>query len=278
MTATTNPLGRRERPFPRRAPETLARLRDEVRRLERVIGPDAGTDGDSKPVALGVADIDRHLPWGGLARGALHEVIAEDAGAAVGFAALLAARLAAARVAAARVANDDAGMVLWCEGARTLDAGALYAPGLARFGLAPERVICVRARTDRDALWALEEGIRAGLAAVVGEIGAVTPTESRRLQLAAEAAGVTVLLLRPKAAAAVPSAALTRWRLGALPGATTPGMPGVGRACWRAELFRCRGGAAGAWEVEWRDETGDLALAAPIRDRPDRARPARLAG
>ncbi len=268
MTATTSPLGRRERPFPRRAPETLARLRDEVRRLERVIGPDAGADGDSKPVALGVADIDRHLPWGGLARGALHEVIAEDAGAAVGFAAML----------AARVANDAAGMVLWCEGARTLDAGALYAPGLARFGLAPERVICVRARTDRDALWALEEGIGAGLAAVVGEIGAVTLTESRRLQLAAEAAGVTALLLRPAAAAAVPSAALTRWRLGALPGATTPGMPGVGRACWRAELFRCRGGAAGAWEVEWRDETGDLALAAPIRDRPDRVRPARRAG
>ncbi len=267
MTATTSPLGRRERPFPRRAPETLARLRDEVRRLERAIGPGAATDGDPKPIALGVAEIDRHLPWGGLARGALHEVIAGDAGAAVGFVAMLAARI-----------DDAGGMVLWCEGARTLDAGALYAPGLARFGLAPERVICVRARTDRDALWALEEGIGAGLAAVVGEIGAVTLTESRRLQLAAEAAGVTALLLRPAAAAAVPGAALTRWRLDALPGATTPGMPGVGRACWRAELFRCRGGAAHAWEVEWRDETGDLALAAPIHDRPDRLEPARRAG
>ncbi len=270
MTAGTSPLGRRERPFPRRAPETLARLRDEVRRLELPAAPDGAAAGT---VTLGVADIDRHLPWGGLPRGALHEVIAEDPGAGTGFAAVLAARLAARKTK-----NGADGMVLWCEGARTLDAGALYAPGLARFGLAPERVICVRARTDRDALWALEEGIGAGLAAVVGEIGAVTPTESRRLQLAAEAAGVTALLLRPAAAAAVPSAALTRWRLGALPGATTPGIPGVGRACWRAELFRCRGGAAHAWEVEWRDETGDLALAAPIRDRPDRARPARRAG
>ena len=265
MTARTSPLGRRERPFPRRAPETLARLKDEVRRLERAIAPDATAGGT---VTLGVADIDRHLPWGGLPRGALHEVIAEDPGAGVGFAAVLAARLA----------KSTDGMVLWCEGARTLDAGALYAPGLKRFGLAPERVICVRARADRDALWALEEGLGGGLAAVVGEVGAVTLTESRRLQLAAEAAGVTALLLRPPAAAAVPAAALTRWRLGTLPGATTPGMPGVGRARWRAELFRCRGGAAHAWEMEWRDETGDLALAAPLRDRPDRTQPARLAG
>lgn len=264
MTARTSPFGRRERPFPRRQPETLARLKDEVRRLERAIAPDAGAGGT---VTLGVADIDQHLPWGGLPRGALHEVITEDPGASVGFAAVLAARLA----------KSADGMVLWCEGARTLDAGALYAPGLKRFGLAPERVICVRARADRDALWALEEGLGGGLAVVVGEVGVVTLTESRRLQLAAEGAGVTALLLRPPAAAAVPAAALTRWRLATLPGATTPGMPGVGRARWRAELFRCRGGAAHAWEMEWRDETGDLALAAPLRDRPDRTQPARLA-
>jgi protein ImuA len=179
---------------------------------------------------------------------------------------------------AARFAEGADNMVLWCEGARTLDAGALHAPGLMRFRLAPERVICVRARTDRDALWALEEGLAGGLAAVVGEVGAVTLTESRRLQLAAEAAGVAALLLRPAAAAAAPGAALTRWRLATLPGAIEPGMPGVGRARWRAELFRCRGGAAATWEMEWRDETGDLALAAPLRDRPDRTEPARLAG
>ena len=266
MTTRTSPLGRRERPFPRREPETLARLKDEVCRIERVTAPDTGAGGT---VSLGVANIDRHLPWGGLPRGALHEVIAEDPGAAVGFAAMLAARL---------TKNGAGGMVLWCEGARTLDAGALYAPGLKRFGLAPERVICVRARVDQDALWALEEGLGGGLAAVVGEVGAVTLTESRRLQLAAEAAGVTALLLRPPAAAAVPVAALTRWRLGTLPGATPPGMPGVGRARWSAKVFRCRGGAAHAWEVEWRDETGALALAAPLRDRPDHTQPARLAG
>ncbi len=34
------------------------------------------------------------------------------------------------------------------------------------------------------------------------------------------------------------------------------------------ELFRCRGGRPGTWDVVWRDETRDLALAAPLRDRP----------
>ncbi len=270
MTTKMNPLGCRGLSFPRRQPETLARLKDEVRRLERAIAPDADAGGT---VTLGIADIDQHLPWGGLPRGALHEVIAEDPGAGVGFAAVLAARLAAWKTK-----SGADGMVLWCEGARTLDAGILYAPGLKRFGLVPERVICVRVRADRDALWALEEGLGGGLAAVVGEVGAVTLTEGRRLQLAAEMAGVTALLLRPPAAAAVPAAALTRWRLGTLPGATTPGIPGVGRARWRVELFRCRGGTAHEWEMEWRDETGALALATPLCDRPDRTQPTRLAG
>ena len=270
MATRTNPLGRHERSFPRRQPETLARLRNEVRRFERAIAPDTGAHGT---VMLGIAEIDQHLPWGGLPRGALHEVIAEDPGAGVGFAAILAGKLAAWKTK-----NGTDGMVLWCEGALPLDAGTLYAPGLKRFGLAPEHVICVRARADRDALWALEEGLGGGLAAVVGEVGAVSLIEGRRLQLAAEMAGVTALLLRPPAAAAVPAAALTRWRLGTLPSATTPGIPGVGRARWRVELFHCRGGTAHEWEVEWRDETSTLALAAPLCDRPDRTQPTQLAG
>ena len=270
MVTRTNSLGCHERSFPRRQPETLARRRDEVRRLERAIVPDTGVHGT---VTLGIAEIDQHLPWGGLPRGALHEVIIEDPGAGVGFAAVLAGRLAAWKMK-----NGTDGMVLWCEGARPLDAGTLYAPGLKRFGLAPEHVICVRARTDRDALWALEEGLGGGLAAVVGEVGAVTLTEGRRLQLTAEMAGVTALLLRPPAAAAVPAAALTRWRLSTLPAATIPGIPGVGWARWRASLFRCRGGTIQEWEMEWRDETGALTLAAPLCDRPDRTQPTWLAG
>jgi protein ImuA len=71
----------------------------------------------------------------------------------------------------------------------------------------------------------------------------------RRLQLAAERSGVTALLLRrwrTGAEAAVerarPSAAVTRWRVAALPSADIPGLPGIGWPRWRVELLRCRGG------------------------------------
>src|SRR6476469_5087424 len=74
-------------------------LRDKVARLERLgssgIG---GGNGKLRPVALGVPALDRHLPWGGLPRGALHEVAGEggdreQGAAAAGFAALWLARL-----------------------------------------------------------------------------------------------------------------------------------------------------------------------------------------
>ena len=105
MVTRTNPLGRHERSFPRRQPGTLARLRDEVRRLERAIAPDTGAHGT---VTLGIAEIDQHLPWGGLPRGALHEVIIEDPGAGVGFAAVL-----AGRVAAREEEKGNGGMGVW---------------------------------------------------------------------------------------------------------------------------------------------------------------------
>ena len=230
-------------------------------------------------MAFGVGAIDSRLPGGGLARGALHEITAMDPGAATGFCAALLARLAAARP------QPGGGRVLWCARRRLLEAGALYGPGLARFGLAPERVTVVQTGRDADALWVMEEALRCRrLAAVVGEAGNITLTESRRLQLAAETGGVTAILLRPppRRGAHPPSAALTRWRVAAAPvadrtdsggEAQTPDMP-----CWQAELFRCRGGTPGQWLMEWRDETGDFALAAPVRHRPAVPRESCMAG
>jgi protein ImuA len=193
-------------------------------------------------------------------RGALHEVIARDPGAATGFCVAMAARLARA-----------GGSILWCEHP-ALDAGRLYPPGLLRFGLDPGRLIVARVRKDAEALWTMEEGLRCrGLAAVVGEARSVSLAASRRLQLAAEASGVTALMLRAPAdrlgrVAAKPSAALIRWRVSAAP---------EGR--WQAELLRWRGNAQD-WLKEWRDATGDFAVAAPVRDRPDPPRARRAQG
>jgi protein ImuA len=246
--------------------KNLSALRRRLEALERGERPVASA------LPFGVAAIDRALPQGGLALGALHELAGmgpeeEDGAVAAAFLAGILARLLPPRP------------VLWC-----LAAADLYGPGLAPCGLLPERLILVKARSDREVLWAMEEGLRgAGAAAVIGEIEALPSAASRRLQLAAETSGITAFALRrwrkgEQAARqrAMPHAAVSRWRLAALPGAPQ-GEPGVGRPLWRVELWRCRGGAPASWIVEACDATGHVALAAALADRPAALGPA-LAG
>ena len=229
----------------------LEGLRRRIAALER--GPGRGLR--RRPVGFGLAAVDGALPAGGLEAGALHELLGGE-GAGVALTVLLAAR--------------SAGLVLWC---RTPRNAGLYAPGLAAFGLAPDRLLLARARTEQEALWAMEEGLRTGrLSAVVGEARKLDLTASRRLQLAAEAGGGLALLLRPPDAVGA-SAAKTRWRVTSAPGAA-PGWRGVGRARWRLDLLRCRGANPRSWTVDWDDATHSLHLAAPLADRPAEARPA----
>jgi protein ImuA len=163
------------------------------------------------------------------------------------------------------------GPVLWC-----LSRPDLYGPGLLAHGLDPARLVLVSAPRDDEILWAMEEGLRTpGLAAVVGEIGRLPMVAGRRLQLAAERIGVAAFVLRrwrnaeeAMAERERPIAALTRWRVAALPSADIPGQPGIGKPRWRVELLRCRGGAPAAWEVEVADATGHVSLSARLADRP----------
>jgi protein ImuA len=242
----------------------LTALRERIRRLEQ---PARHT-----VLPFGAAAIDAGLPEGGLALGALHEIVGaaadeEDGAAAAGFIAGILARLGP-RSSAGRAGE---GPVLWC-----LKRPDLHGPGLAAHGLDPARLVLVRARRDEDILWAMEEGLRLpGLAAVVGEIGRLPMAAARRLQLAAEHSGVTALLLsrwRNAAEAAAertrPSAAVTRWRIGTLPAVDMAEMPGIGRPRWRVELMRVRGGVPGSWEVEVADATGHVRVSADVADRP----------
>ena len=232
-------------------PALLRKLRARIRRLE---GHAPQGDGAPGVMPLGAADIDGALPWGGLPRAALHEVLGNGTGngaAAAGFCVALAARLA-----------GGTGSVLWCRRGHDL-----YGPGLALFGLDPGRLIVARGRSARDVLWAMEEGLRSGApAAVLGETRGLAPTARRRLQLAAESGGATGLLLRPGDGKTPPGTALTRWRIAAAPG-TAAGPR------WRVELERCRGGRPAAWLVEWRnEETGGFTVVAELRHGPaDRA-------
>ncbi|MBT3395768.1 MAG: hypothetical protein HOB82_08470 [Alphaproteobacteria bacterium] len=194
-----------------------------------------------------------------LALGCLHEVTGDpgDLCAATGFAAGLVARLSQHAGAGA------GGPVLWCGRAHeTHEHGGLYAPGLDEFGLGPERLLVVRARTDTQVLWAMEEGLRCrALSAVVGELDDPGFTPSRRLQLAAEAGGVTAVLLRTRSAAA--TGAVTRWHVTS---ASTRQDEEMNVPRWQVQLERHRGGDLGGWNVEWRNETGDFSVAASVRD------------
>jgi len=254
-------------------PAVLAALRARL----AVLGGTGPQPAGVSVATLGVAAVDQALPWAGLPRACLHELVAADAsGAASGFAAVLLARLA-----------GEQGSVVWCRRER-----GLYGPGLAAFGLDADRLIVVHARTDADLLWAMEEGLRSGaVAAVLGESRKTGRIALRRLQLAAELAGVTALLLRPAGDGMSPaSSAVTRWRIVAAASHAEPpaegiAAPGVGPPCWQVELVRCRVGMPGmdhveraaagsgaprSWLLEWRDEARGLVVAAPSGDRPAR--------
>ncbi|MGZ3305138.1 MAG: ImuA family protein [Asticcacaulis sp.] len=209
---------------------------------------------------FGVAAIDEHLPGGGLALGALHEMTGAAKDAVDG---------AVAGLFAAGIAARAGGAVLWCAARPDF-----FAAGMAQAGLPAGRVIHVEANDDTAALAACEEGLRyGGLGAVVAEVSRLPMIASRRLQLAAEEGRTMALVVRrwrrEKDAAAfdLPTTAVTRWRVAALPSAPLP-VPGIGRARWRLELLRCKGGRPAEFDVEACDDQGCLALSAPLVHRP----------
>ena len=139
-----------------------------------------------------------------------------------------------------------------CCGCRTAWRSS-KAGGSIRRGLPTQNLIHVEARDARDALWAMEEGVRcAGLSAVIGEIWgdprALDFTATRRLAVASERSASPCWLVRLGGTANL-SGARMRWRIASAPSlanALDPRAPGT--PAWDAELFRARGirRAAGA--------------------------------
>ena len=185
---------------------------------------------------------------GGLSRGRAHELFAleaDDAASAAGFAAMLALR-----------AGRGEAPVLWF---RTDEAdrrgGGLYGPGLAELGGDPDALVVALAPDPVALLRGAADAARcAGLSALVvecwGKCSTLDLTASRRLALAAERSGTTVIVLRPDAEP-VPSAAETRWAVRSAGSnglkADAPGPP-----VFEIELLRRRAGPAGSrWRMEW---------------------------
>jgi protein ImuA len=249
-------------------PAALQALRARLQAL------DGGARRRRAVLPFSVPEIDGRLPDGGLALGALHEVAGDGNGTTDG---------AAAALFAAGIAARTRGRVLWC-----VTRQDLFAPAIAQAGLTPDRVIYVEAGDEKTVLACCEEGLRehSGLGAVIGEVARLSMTASRRLQLAAEGSGAIGIAIRRLPAFyrtrergqspghpdcfAHPTAAVTRWRVSALPSAPLP-VAGVGRARWRLELVRCRGGEGACFDVEACDAQGRLALPADVVHGPGQA-------
>jgi protein ImuA len=242
---------------------TLATLRDRIERIE--------AQGDvlrPRHVTLGHAEADAALQ-GGLAVGAIHEVFAEagrQSAAATGFIAGLAGRIARRRP------------LLWIrQDFSERETGALSMSGLAELGLDPRCLVTVRAsdteaglRASADALAC--DALGAMVLEVWGETQKLDLVATRKLTLAAQASGVTALVLRISATPQ-PSTAETRWIVQA---AHSP--PSAAWAAWGApffdvELVRNRHGLLGRWIMEWKCD--ECLFASPAADpQPLAATPA----
>src|ERR1700761_1200997 len=205
------------------AARNRAAVMEELRRLL------PGTTDIHKVFPFGLPALDACLPDGGLACGALHEIVPQPHAtpAALGFIAALLAHIDSPHRHCERseaiqgpdalnsgllrhpfgVPRNDACpppprrteqfvFVLPAYGFR--DHGRLYGHGLSALGLDPERLILVETARRNEALWAIEEALRSGApAAVVGIIDKLDLKLSQRLHLAALDCGLPLFLLRP---------------------------------------------------------------------------------
>ena len=145
---------------------------------------------------------------------------------------------------------DGAKPMLWVQDRMAiLESGRVHPPGLPKRAL-----IHVEARDAKDALWAMEEGLRcAALSCVIGELWGdpkvLDFTATRRLAVASERSGVAAFLIRLGGHANL-SGARMRWRIASVPSllnSLDPRAPGL--PAWDVELFRARGLPPGRWNL-----------------------------
>lgn len=250
--------------------QPAARIDQLRRQLGALEAPGGHTGECGALLALGNPAIDGAL-GGGLGSSALHEIAAAreaEVAAASVFALALAARKTSRRRAPPAIANSwkarehdgaisvpTSGLnVIWiAEDLSLVENGALYGPALDGIGIAPERLITVAAARPREVLWAMEEALRCrAVGMVIGEMRprGIDQVATRRLALAA-AAGSALGLILYTAPDDAPSAAVTRWVIGATSSLNAERGHGIGPPRLLARLVRNRRGPLGTWIVEW---------------------------
>jgi hypothetical protein len=153
----------------------------------------------SASVPTGFPQLDAELPGGGWPTGSLTELLPSHEG--IGELRVLGPALATLAHAGKRLA--------WIA-----PPYLPYAPALAAAGIDLARVLIVKTRTARDALWATEQALQsATCGAVLVWPQGVKYVALRRLQLAAERSQGMAVLFRPPAAAGEASPAALRLAL-----------------------------------------------------------------
>ncbi len=220
----------------------IEQLQAQIARIE-----DAPSRGNITPLSSGCPPLDALMPHGGFLPGTLVEWLAEGAGTGPATLAALAARQA--------VSNGRALVVVDRR-------GRFYPPAAVRLGIDPQRLILVRAATQADQFWAVDQSLRCrGVGAVLAWPRRLDAHTFRRWQLAAEEGGVLGLLIRPAAARKEPSWAEVRLWIEPLPSGAEA------RRRLRLHLLRCHGPNAGrTLEVEIDDETYSVSPASQLAD------------
>lgn len=229
--------------------EIVADLRRRLARME-------GLPSESEScLPFGLSALDTHLPQGGLAFGAVHEIAPADEAdlpAAFGFLMALLGRM-----------PGRTPLLLALSSKKLARCGHPHGHGLKALGLDPSRLILVETANETEALWATEEAVRArGPAAVASALGGKLDLKaSQRLLHATRDANSPLLLLRPGGESVVTAA--TRWRIGAAPGAQDRFRMLTGPR-WHVTLERCRNGRPGDWMLEFDHATHRFGLAAAM--------------
>lgn len=214
--------------------EIISQLRKEILHLEGFKPISSKLDA-----GFGLGNLETAFPNQIFPTANIHEFLCaekEQAAATGGFISGLLAKL-----------MKNNGACIWLSSSRLL-----FPPALKIFGVAPDKIIFIDLKTEKDILWATEEALKCnGLQAVVVELKELNFAQSRRLQLAVEKSKVTGFVLRSHEDKVRPTACVARWRITSLPSLSQNGLPGVGYPNWQVELLKVKNGQPGVWQVGW---------------------------
>ncbi|MEQ8391930.1 MAG: protein ImuA [Thalassospira sp.] len=213
--------------------------------------------------AFGNMPLARNISAGGFAPVGLHEVVCSHDAWAASILSWYLANVAQTKPEAETVHRS----VFWIRQRRAIDQGGFYHLALPVGPGTMPRPLMLTVDQQITALWSGEEVAKSGqVASIILETTDYDLTAARRLQLACEAGGTRMIVLRRASLHAgrlMPSCALTRWKIEPALG-TQPNMTGN---MHYLSLIGGRGVRPGSWKVKTDAATFSLSVADPLENR-----------